>query len=295
MLKHRVATSIVIVSMLLMSAYRMPSTGVLLLLIVATCLAMWEFYRMLDEAGMPVFRYYGTFFGILMVGTTYVTYGPSPAQGVLAHRWEMFVLFIAVIAICLRQFPEKNNPQPIQTLAGTLMGILYVPFLFNFVTRILFTWDGAYASAPIGRTGRMLLLYLVLVVKVTDIGAYFTGRRFGRHKLFPRLSPAKTWEGLAGGVAAAVLASLAFCLGMRGAIGELHMGLHDAVILGVILAIVGALGDLFESLLKRASGVKDSGRIMPGMGGILDVLDSLLFGAPALYFYALFFLSRSGG
>jgi phosphatidate cytidylyltransferase len=142
----------------------------------------------------------------------------------------------------------------------------------------------------VGMTGRMMVLYLIAVVKISDVGAFFTGRSLGKHKLFPRLSPKKTWEGLAGGVLSSLGMSLAFYWFTNGALGKVAFGLHDAIILGLILPIVAVIGDLFESLLKRAAGVKDSGAIIPGMGGVLDVLDSLMFGAPVLYAYVTLFL-----
>lgn len=143
---------------------------------------------------------------------------------------------------------------------------------------------------PVGPTGRMMVLYLVGVVKISDVGAYFSGCTLGRHKLYPRLSPKKTWEGLAGGVISSLIVSLLFYVLAGGRLGVLHLGLIDALVLGCILPVVGVLGDLFESLLKRASGLKDSGSTIPGMGGLLDVFDSLLFGAPVLYAYAVLFM-----
>ena len=143
----------------------------------------------------------------------------------------------------------------------------------------------------VNATGRMLIIYLGFVVKMGDVGAYFAGRAFGRHKLLPRISPKKTWEGLFGGIAASVITSLVFFLCAGGRLGVVAMSWCDALLLGALLPVVGGVGDMFESLLKRAAGAKDSGTIIPGMGGILDVLDSLLFGAPVLYAYARLFLS----
>ena len=143
----------------------------------------------------------------------------------------------------------------------------------------------------VGPTGFLLAMYLIVVVKVTDIGAFFTGKAIGRHKLFPRISPAKTWEGFFGGVAVAVAGSLVFCHAVHYHFGKVVLAPHDAVCMGVILALAAVAGDLFESLLKRASGMKDSSAVVPGMGGVLDVIDSLLFGAPVLYYYVRFVLS----
>jgi phosphatidate cytidylyltransferase len=199
------------------------------------------------------------------------------------------LLTLIVFAVCIRQFPQKNNPQPLPTIACTVMGVMYVPFLLAFIPLLAFHWDPTPWLAPFGSTARALLLYLIIVVKMSDVGAYAVGSTIGRHKLFPRISPGKTWEGLAGGLAAGILASVLFCWMMRNADGNplstLHLNGWHPWLLGALLGIVGVIGDLVESLLKRSAGLKDSGGILPGMGGLLDVLDSLLFASPALYFY----------
>jgi phosphatidate cytidylyltransferase len=131
----------------------------------------------------------------------------------------------------------------------------------------------------------MLIFYLVIVVKSTDTGAYFTGRLLGKHKLFPKISPGKTWEGFVGGLLTAILASCLFSLYTGFSLGEVDFPLRNAAVLGLVLALAGVIGDMMESLIKRATGTKDSGSVILGMGGILDVLDSLLVGAPVLYLY----------
>jgi phosphatidate cytidylyltransferase len=195
---------------------------------------------------------------------------------------EPALFFLIVAAILIRQFPQKENPRPLETMAGTLMGVLYVPLMLGFYPRLLLTWgaDG----------GRWLIFYGVLVVKFSDIGAYFVGCTLGRHKLCPRISPKKTWEGLIGGIAASLAVSLLWWHFAHGRAGALALTLPHAVILGLLLPVMGLFGDLAESVLKRAANVKDSASYIQGMGGVLDVLDSLLLTAPALYIYALLLL-----
>ena len=127
-------------------------------------------------------------------------------------------------------------------------------------------------------------------MKITDVGAYITGTLLGRHKLIPRISPGKTWEGAFGGVTVAVITSITFLVLRDHSLGTVQISTMHAAVLGLLLGVVGTVGDLFESLLKRASGAKDSGAVVPGMGGLLDVLDSLLFAAPVLYVYLRLFL-----
>jgi len=289
-LKFRIPSAILMLGALTASLYCLPSLAALGLLLAVSSLAIWEFYRMLDQAQIPVFRFYGMFCGAALITATFFTIGPTDQARATAYQWESAVLFFMVVAVFIRQFPQKHNDQPLATIACTHFGVLYVPLLFNYMTRILFAWDDVTLSDPIGPTGRLMFIYTIVLGKTPDIGAYFAGNRFGRHALFPRISPAKTWEGLGGGVLTAVACSLLFRKIVGSEIGALHLSYLDAAVLGLVLPLISAIGDLFESLLKRAAGVKDSGVLIPGMGGVLDVLDSLLFVAPALYVYAVFFM-----
>jgi len=270
---------------LILAAYYLQPLGVWFVLITISSFAQYEFYTMVNMAGVPVFRLIGILCGGAMITATFCTIGPTSEEIARAYRWEQLVMVGILIVIFLRQFPQKFNDKPIATIGCTLLGIWYVPFLFNYFTRLVYVWNSAALSQEISDTGRMLVFYLVLVVKMTDTGAYTVGRLIGKHKLIPRISPAKTWEGFFGGILFAVVASCVFALITHYKIGELNFPLSQAVILGAVLALSGTAGDLFESLLKRSAGAKDSGNALPGMGGLLDVLDSLLFGAPVLYVY----------
>ena len=127
------------------------------------------------------------------------------------------------------------------------------------------------------------LLYVLVATWITDTGAYFTGRFFGKRKLLERISPKKTWAGVYGGVAFAVAASAIW------ASQTSIMPIHHAAVLGALLAVSGVVGDLVESMFKRARGIKDSGGIMPGHGGLFDRVDSLLFTMPVAWLYAVAF------
>ncbi len=177
----------------------------------------------------------------------------------------LVVLAFGTMLIFLVQALARRTADAIPTIAATLLGVCYLGGLAAFVVQIRLE----YAAAG-------LLIYLA-AVKLTDVGAWAAGMTLGRHKLVPWLSPGKTWEGLAGGLLAAVAASLAFGL----ATGLL--GWWQAMVFGLVLAPAGQCGDLAESLLKRDAGVKDSGSLLPGFGGLLDVLDSPLGAAPVGY------------
>jgi phosphatidate cytidylyltransferase len=160
-------------------------------------------------------------------------------------------------------------------MAITLFGLMYVAWLGNFITRINF----------VTANGRYWVMYLVVVTKFTDIGAYLIGASVGRHKMIPRISPKKTWEGTVGGLLFAVGGSLLCLHVLRANLGADGLTLSHAIVLGLLLGGAAVIGDLAESLIKREAGVKDSSTILPGHGGCLDMIDSLLFTAPLLYVY----------
>ncbi|MDQ4095394.1 MAG: phosphatidate cytidylyltransferase [Actinomycetota bacterium] len=181
-------------------------------------------------------------------------------------------------------------------LAGVLIGgFLWAlrpvrgPFAMSDVAWILLgvAWIGGGGAGAISILvldpgGLNLLIAFVLTVAAGDIGAYFVGTAFGRHKIAPSISPGKSWEGFVGGV----LGSLAFGLLVGNVLDELT--LLDGVAIGAISGFISPVGDLVESLVKREIGIKDSGRILPGHGGFLDRLDAIIFAAPAVYLYLLF-------
>ena len=192
----------------------------------------------------------------------------------LSYDFDIFILLVFALGVFIRQFPQKLNPHGIETMAVTFFGLIYVAWLSNFITRINF------ASAD----GRFFVMYLVVVTKFTDIGAYLVGTTVGKHKMIPRISPNKTWEGTAGGILFAVASSIV-CFHWLHELGESGMTRNDALLLGVVLGAAAVVGDLAESLIKREAGVKDSSNVLPGHGGALDLVDSLLFTAPLLYVY----------
>ena len=282
-LNKRIASGLCLGAAFLLVANWAPSLSVCALLCAIAAIAALEFYQLLDAMVIPSFRIMGVIAGILLIAGTWLTLTLKTAA--LAGEHELIILFFTIIAILIRQFPQKNNDQPLATMACTLFGVLYVPFLFNYFTKLAFTWECPSWLDPIAPTGRWLVFYLIAVVKFTDIGAFVIGSRLGRDQLIPRISPGKTWEGFIGGMVVGLLVSLGVYFLAGGHFGVITMRFYDAILLGILLPVMGTVGDLTESMLKRAANSKDAGRLLPGMGGALDVLDSLLFGAPALYMY----------
>jgi phosphatidate cytidylyltransferase len=163
-------------------------------------------------------------------------------------------------------------------IAHGVFALVYLGYLPGFLVRV--RWLGPDAAA-----GASLLALAVFVPKVGDIGAYFTGRLLGRTPMAPRLSPKKTWEGFVGGLAA----SAAVAGGFQVVWPVFRFGISEAVLFGLVLSAVGVFGDLTESLLKRDAGAKDAARNVPGFGGVLDVIDSVLFAGPVAF--AWFYLA----
>jgi len=195
----------------------------------------------------------------------------SPAR---VNDFETGFIILFVLGLCVRQLVARNGSTGMVAIATTLFGLMYVPWLLNFIQKINFF--------P-GVEGKYFLLYFVLLTKFSDTGAYAVGSLIGRHKMIPRISPGKTWEGFGG----AIVLSTAASLGFVHFFGDRMTGMnwYHAVVLGVLLSVTAVIGDLIESLFKREAGVKDSGKFFPGIGGILDLLDSLLFNAPIMYLY----------
>ena len=278
---RRLITSVILWTVILAALFSgssLVSDGVFLLIIVFLALTgLAEFYGLAGKRGLACFKGCGLLGGaLLMVGTFLELTGKIGTQGSPArvNDFETGFIILFVLGLCLRQLVSKSNAAGITAIATTLLGLMYVPWLLNFIQKINFFPDVE---------GKYFLLYFILVTKFSDMGAYSVGSLIGRHKMIPRISPGKTWEGFAGAILVSTAASLVFVhfFGSRMA----GMNFLHATILGIVLSVTAVIGDLIESLFKREAGVKDSGGLFPGIGGILDLLDSLLFNAPIMYFY----------
>lgn len=255
-------------------------------MVVLACVGLMEFYGLVEKRGLVCFKLWGIIAGILMMVVTSLhctgQLGPFENPS-LANDFETTILILFVLGLCVRQFVSKSNTAGILAISTTLFGLMYVPWLLNFIQKINF-------FPGINDNGKFFVLYFILVTKFSDTGAYAIGSLIGKHKMIPRISPAKTWEGFGGAIVVATGASLAFSHFFADKMPGMTP-LH-AVILGVILSSTAVVGDLIESLFKREAGVKDSGNFFPGIGGILDLLDSLLFNAPIMYLYLRYVLNH---
>ncbi len=251
----------------------------MLVLVTLAVVGLIEFYGLVEKEGMVCFKKWGVLAGAtLLVGTFLHLEGflgihDTPSR---VNDFEVVFLILFVLGLCFWQFLSKSNTKGILAISTTLFGLMYVPWLLNFIQKI-------YLFPQLGAEGKFYVLYFILVTKFSDTGAYAVGSLIGKHKMIPRISPGKTWEGFGGAIVVSTGASLAFAH-----LAGPHlpgMNWQHAVILGVLLSTSAVVGDLIESIFKREAGVKDSGSFFPGIGGILDLLDSLLFNAPLMYLY----------
>ena len=239
-----------------------------------------EFYRLAAARSLlsyPSLGYPWAVLTIAAAGSPYWTRFPWQVEAAL-----MSLALIAVVS-CLLAAPR---PWQRPKLFATLMGQLYIAQLISYLPRLRGLEAPSFALSAASVTldrGVVCVLLLLAVCWAMDTAAYGVGSILGRHKLCPTISPGKTVEGAVAGLLAAVGVTVAMGL-------WLGLPARHGVILGSVLGVMGQLGDLFESALKRRAGVKDSGAVLPGHGGVLDRFDSLLFNAPAAFFYLRFAL-----
>ncbi len=269
--KQRVITGVIFGAIVLggMLAHQ-RSFQVVFVLIAALCL--WEFLGMTLETepkGWAMYRKIsGTVLGVLPVLTAI---GLIPEIAVL-YTFAASVFLLLIIEL----FAQAQ--QPFSNIGHILLGIIYIGFPFALV--VVMSIDRQLRDFT-----PYIILGILLMVWASDVAAYFSGRALGKNKLFPRISPKKTWEGAIGGLLGAVAAGalIYFIYQQLG----IHHGLafQNWLILGAITAIFGILGDLVESMLKRSVNIKDSGNLLPGHGGFLDRFDAFIFVIPFAYLY----------
>jgi len=269
---------------LLIGAALISANAVLfyILILSITVIGLREFFHLLHLK-----RARGDAAVTILVAVAYVStcfWSAARGNGHHVGLIDLVAIYLITVAGFLTHMmtPVRQGKSHVAVMS-CVFGFIYVTFLFNFVTRISWFDDGTthFGQVP----GRTYLLFLLAVTKFTDMGAYVVGSLIGKHKMAPHLSPGKTWEGFAGAIAFAFLAAFVITWGFPAGV-SLLTPLHTAV-LAILIALGAILGDLAESTLKRSLRAKDSGHVMPGIGGVLDLIDSIIFTAPILYFYLL--------
>jgi phosphatidate cytidylyltransferase len=246
----------------------------LILILFLTLLALLELSHIFKIKAIELPRIPFLVFGLLIGAVSY-----SNAEGSL---W--LVIFSSLLFAAIFQIIKKGTQKAILNIGGFMFGLIYVPFLFSFLILIRELPKAMHIDY---RVGGLWVIFILLCVWFSDTLAYFIGAPLGKHKLCPRISPGKSLEGFFAGVAGSALAAVFSHQIFLDFIAMTHL-----IILSLIVGLVGQVGDLVESSFKREADLKDSSHILPGHGGILDRFDSLLFAAPAVYFYLKFIIYR---
>ncbi|MDP6170213.1 MAG: phosphatidate cytidylyltransferase [Candidatus Marinimicrobia bacterium] len=239
-------------------------------MLMCTVIALGEFYRLMEKKGAQPLRWMG------MASTVFIAdyYYVQPL--ITAHQLLGGVIMIIILTSIWELFSMRENPG--QNISATLAGILFVSVLLGTAIDIR-QFDHLMNT--------QLTLALTLAVWICDTAAFIFGTLFGKKKIFPSVSPNKSWAGSISGLIAAQVVILIFH--HQGWLGD-YFSLNDAIVFGLISGLFGQLGDFTESLLKRDAGVKDSGTLLAGHGGVLDRFDSLIFAMPLAYLYIHFLM-----
>jgi phosphatidate cytidylyltransferase len=259
-LKQAVITALILLGLIIVCAL-IGKHAFFVLAVVVVTIALFELYDALLQTGHRPNAPFGLLCGLAMMVVAYLE-RPALIPVVLA------VAMYGAFVLALR---PKRGRSAATDVAWTVLGVAWV------------AGGGAAAVSMLQlEDGLFLLIAYVLITALDDIGAYFAGTRLGRHKMAPSISPAKTWEGWTGGFLASLAGGLFFAV-LLASLDPL-----DGLAIAAISGLLAPVGDLVESLVKREIGIKDSGRLLPGHGGLLDRLDAILFCAPAVYLYLRF-------
>lgn len=263
-----------VTSLIVFSSHATISFVLMLVVAALAGIGVWEYAQLALEKEIRPRAFLMVVFAVLEVAAFYAS-----LVFVDFPQLPMLVLASAAIVFFLVHFNRTSDALP--NIAVQFFGVCYVAVPLSLLLGVLYPFP--HHGAP--QEGRWWLAYLIVVTKITDIGAYFVGRLWGSRKLSPELSPKKTVEGAVAGLICAVLMSIGIqWLGERYVGGTFHLSFNESIWLGFLIGVFGQIGDLAESLLKRDAVVKDSNRL-PGFGGVLDMVDSLLLTTPVLYFF----------
>ncbi|MSO19225.1 MAG: phosphatidate cytidylyltransferase [Acidobacteria bacterium] len=257
---RRLLTALVLIPVIIYLVLWAPSWALAAAGTVFAQAALWEYFRMAEAvSGSRMLHVPGHAISIALMAVALTDF--------LAEGTASLILLLLLIVLSAAMSPQRNLAHYFPTACGTLLGVAYTT-----VPLSVYVWISRQEG------GAPLVLFTMVVVWASDSTAYFTGLAFGKHLAFPRISPKKTWEGVAGSMVGAMI------VGVAG-----YFIFHDwtVFLLSVAVNIAAQIGDLVESAMKRSAGVKDSSQLVPGHGGVLDRIDALLFAAPMLWYYWL--------
>jgi len=269
----RALTGIVFVIVLLGAIFLNQYTFFSLFMLISI-LGMWEFYRLNSNEQHKPQKYFGTFIGIVVF---IISYFKASQAAIFPCTMIIYGLGFMVFIFEIYRYTEK----PFINIALTLLGVIYVALPFSLLNFIAFPGLETHHLTTESYNPH-ILLGMIYMIWINDTGAYLVGSKFGKTKLFERISPGKTWEGSIGGAIFALIGAYIISIYYE------DIKLIDWFSISAIVIVFGTLGDLAKSLLKRSIGVKDSGNILPGHGGILDRFDSIIMSTPFELIYIVF-------
>ncbi len=289
MIWKRVATAVVLIPFVVGLVLWGSTAIVSLAVALVTLLALFEYFALGEAIGHRAYRFWTATCSLFLIYVQWLL-GDVPAYqlsgGLVAYQrvWWFAngfpsleaVFFLFVLGMAARTLGTRRPLVESLPAAGiSASGLLLIAFPFSFAIRLHGT----------GRQGPLLLLFAIVVVWASDTAAYFVGKSIGKHPLAPRLSPKKTWEGTVAGFLGSLIVALLF-------VRSLTVPLPHLLGMAAASNIAGQVGDLLESAYKRSAGIKDSGSLLPGHGGVLDRIDALILAIPVVWYYWLLFLSR---
>jgi phosphatidate cytidylyltransferase len=276
MLRQRVLSAVIFVPILFASIW-FGNPWFSIVVAVAALLGVMEFYAMVGRRGWQPLTFFGTLWTLFFIFNAY--YAPKYSSNNI-HIIVTSALITSAVALSLVWvlFLRSSRGKVMVSWAASVAGIFYMGWLLSYWVLIMNSYGGDWD----GRDWVILALFSTFAVDTT---AYFVGRAWGRHKMAPTVSPGKTWEGAIGGLVGAIVAVIALALLL-----DVDISYSKMVILGVLIAVFAQLGDLAESKLKRSMGVKEAGNLIPGHGGILDRLDSIVFTGVVVYYCLRWFI-----
>ena len=278
----RVATALVLIPVVVGLVLFTPTWAVAIATAAITILALWEYFALGDAIGHRAYRVWTVFCAVLLIfhqlldcfNRIYILPGSATAVSVASHQlgeapalsWPLFGFVIGVMVLTL--FTRRPLVESLPAAGISSSALLLVAFPLSFAIRL-------HGFEP---DGPRLLLFALVLTWVGDTTAYFVGRSMGKHPLSQHLSPKKTWEGTLGSMIGSLVVAYAFSYWIR-------MPLVHLLLMAAVGNVAGQMGDLLESAYKRSAGVKDSGGLLPGHGGVLDRIDALILCVPVIWFY----------
>ncbi len=239
-----------------------------ILFLIINILALRELYLMALASKSHPQKYYGSIIGAMVFISGFLWYNFS-------YGAFLSLILIPAFSFILIFELYRDLKHPLLNVSTTVFGIFYISLPLMLLNHIVYL-TGEYSGK--------ILLFIFILIWASDTGAYLLGVTFGKHRLFERISPKKSWEGFFGGLIVSQLAAF-FIAKYSGTLVFIHWG-----VIAAIIAVFGTLGDLVESMIKRSIGIKDSGRLLPGHGGVLDRFDSLVFTIPLIFTYLYIFI-----